>query len=180
MSDEDIEQLECYVPAIFEDERGWFSTTFSLADFNRNRKKSFKVVQRNMSKSKKNVLRGLHFQIGHNAQAKIVSVIEGEILDVVVDLREYSPNFGTFAKNILSSQNQKCLYVPKGFAHGFFTLSDSATIEYLVDAPYDPENQRCLIWNDPLVAIDWPEKIKPILSNKDANGLCFTSIKHFL
>ena len=137
-------------------------------------------LSKDMSKSKKNVLRGLHFQIGHNAQAKIVSVIEGEILDVVVDLREYSPNFGTFAKNILSSQNRKCLYVPKGFAHGFFTLSDSATIEYLVDAPYDPENQRCLIWNDPLIAIDWPEKIEPILSNKDANGLCFTSIKRFL
>ena len=94
-------------------------------------------------------------------------------------IKRILPNFGTFAKNILSSQNRKCLYVPKGFAHGFFTLSDSATIEYLVDAPYDPENQRCLIWNDPLIAIDWPEKIEPILSNKDANGLCFTSIKRF-
>ena len=173
-----IEPL-CYVPEKYEDDRGWFSPVFSHEQIAETHSIKFFTSQRNLSKSVKNVLRGLHYQTGKNAQAKLISVIEGKILDVFIDLRRSSPRFGHYKTEIISSSNRKVLYLPKGFAHGFLTISDTALVDYIVDAPYDPNNEHCLIWNDAAVGIDWPSGLAPILSEKDAAGKKFDEIVYF-
>ncbi|CUS83950.1 dTDP-4-dehydrorhamnose 3,5-epimerase [Candidatus Kryptonium thompsonii] len=154
-------------PVVFEDERGFFMETYSYKEFERVGI-SEKFVQDNHSKSKKGVLRGLHFQIEPFAQSKLVRCVKGEIFDVAVDIRPNSPTFKKWFGLILSEGNKRMLYIPKGFAHGFVVLSEVAEVEYKVDNFYSPEHERGIIWNDPEIGINWPIEY-PILSAKDRN-----------
>lgn len=151
----------------FEDQRGYFLENFNESIFYQNGI-STKFIQDNFSYSKKNVLRGLHFQKNSAGQAKIVSVFSGEIFDVAVDLRKNSPTYGKWVSEILSDKNHKSLYIPEGFAHGFCVLSEDAYVLYKINQEYSPENESGIIWNDPDLDISWPIS-KPILSNKDQN-----------
>ncbi len=129
-------------------------------------------VQDNHSRSEKNVLRGLHYQIGH-PQGKLIRVVAGSIFDVVVDLRRSSPNFGKAATIVLTEQDELIVWIPPGFAHGFLVLTDSADVFYSVTDYRYPEYERTIAWSDPKLAIDWPLKGVPILSEKDHNALPF-------
>jgi dTDP-4-dehydrorhamnose 3,5-epimerase len=149
----------------FPDDRGFFLESFKESNFVKNGITN-RFVQDNHSYSKKGVLRGLHYQKNPQAQAKLVTVIRGEIFDVAVDMRKNSPTYGMWVGEILSVQNHRMLYVPEGFAHGFCVLSDDADVVYKVNREYSPEHDRGIIWNDPNVKIDWPIK-NPILSSKD-------------
>lgn len=152
-------------PQVFSDERGFF-----FEDFNLNKLKKtigdFQIIQGNESKSKVGVIRGLHFQKPPFAQAKLVEVIKGEVLDVIVDLRTDSPTFGKYLSVILNDKNKKMLYIPKGFAHGFVTLSKNAIFHYYVDNFYSPESESGIIYNDNILNINW-RKRHVIVSNKD-------------
>lgn len=152
-------------PILFKDERGFF-----LENYNKDK---FAIggitdnfIQDNVSLSKKNVIRGLHYQIEPFAQSKLVSVMKGEILDVVIDLRKSSKTFGNYLKFHLDDIKKEQLYIPKGFAHGFSVLSDEAVVQYKVASPYSKEHERGIIWNDNTLLIDWEVK-NPILSDKD-------------
>lgn len=160
----------------FEDERGFFMESFNLKKFKKNIKiRSF--VQDNHSKSSRNVLRGLHYQIKH-PQGKLVRCISGTIYDVIVDLRESSPSFGKWFGIVLDdSRNQ--LWVPPGFAHGFCTATDFAEVEYKVTDYYYPKYDRTLIWNDPTINIEWPS-LNPILSEKDMKGKTFEECEKYV
>ena len=149
----------------FSDERGFFLESFQESTFASNGIKT-KFVQDNISRSIKGVLRGLHYQKNPKAQAKLVTAIRGEIFDVAVDIRKGSPTFGKWIAEILSDKNHKTFYVPEGFAHGFCVLSDQADILYKVSNDYSAENERGIIWNDPILKIPWPVE-KPILAKKD-------------
>ncbi len=149
----------------FPDERGFFLESFKESSFIENGINT-KFVQDNFSHSKKGVLRGLHYQKDPKAQAKLVTVLRGEVLDVAVDIRKASPTCGKWVSEILSDQNHKLLYIPEGFAHGYCVLSDEADIFYKVNQEYSPEHDSGFIWNDPEVAIKWPID-KPIVSEKD-------------
>jgi dTDP-4-dehydrorhamnose 3,5-epimerase len=137
-------------------------------------------VQDNHSGSRKNVLRGLHYQI-HEAQGKLVRVLNGEIFDVAVDLRLNSPTYGRWVGEFLSDQNKKMLWIPPGFAHGFYVVSNWAEVYYKVTEYYSPKGERTLIWNDPKVGICWPISagIEPILSSKDAKGVYLEDAEKF-
>ncbi|MBO4990084.1 MAG: dTDP-4-dehydrorhamnose 3,5-epimerase [Clostridia bacterium] len=149
----------------YGDERGYFTETYQESSFS-NAGLSYRFVQDNQSKSRKGVLRGLHFQKTH-PQAKLVRVIEGEVFDVAVDLRKNSETYGQWVGEILSAQNQKQLMIPRGFAHGFVVLSDTATFCYKCDDFYHPEDEGGILWNDPQIGIVWPEAGEVILSEKD-------------
>ncbi len=155
-------------PRIFRDNRGHF-----FESYNRSELSSFGIeecfVQDNESHSCRNVLRGLHYQIRH-AQGKLVRVTNGEIFDVAVDLRKYSPNFGRWHATRLSSENKWVLWIPPGFAHGFLVLSEYADVLYKTTQIYAPEYERTVLWNDPDLRIDWPLEGEPILSMKDATA----------
>ena len=153
-------------PKVFEDERGFFMETYKKEDFEEKAGIKGEFIQDNHSKSKRGVLRGLHFQREPYAQAKIVRCIRGAIYDVAVDLRKNSPTFGKYVGVILSEYNRYQLHVPGGCAHGFLVLSDAAEVFYKVDNVYAPDHEGGLIWNDPVVNIPWPND-KPILSQKD-------------
>ena len=152
-------------PKIFSDERGFFMESFRNSIFKKNGI-DIKFIQDNLSRSKKDILRGLHFQKNPKAQAKLITVIRGEIFDVVVDIRKNSPTYGKWISEILSECNHKSLYVPEGFAHGFCVLSDKTDVIYKVSEEYSPENESGIIWNDPKINISWPIK-NPIISDKD-------------
>ena len=152
-------------PAVFGDNRGYFTETYNAADF-KTAGLDYEFVQDNQSKSGKGVLRGLHFQKRH-PQAKLVRVISGEVLDVAVDLRKNSPTYGKWVGAVLSSENKRQLMIPRGFAHGFAVLSESAEFCYKCDDFYHPEDEGGIAWNDPDVAIDWMLSGEPILSEKD-------------
>ena len=158
-------------PKVFQDDRGFFLETFQAEKY-RAAGISVPLVQDNHSGSRRGVLRGLHYQI-RKPQGKLVSAIVGEVFDVAVDLRRSSPTFGRWVGVTLSSQNHRQIWVPPGFAHGFYVLSEWAEITYKVTDFYDPQGERTLIWNDPQVGIHWPlpDDQKPILSPKDAQGL---------
>jgi dTDP-4-dehydrorhamnose 3,5-epimerase len=149
----------------FSDERGFFMESFKESVFAENGIKT-KFVQDNYSHSIKGVLRGLHYQKDPKAQAKLVMAVTGEIFDIAVDVRQDSPTYGKWVSEILSEQNHKLLYVPKGFAHGFVVLSNEADVVYKVDAEYSPEHERGILWDDPEVGIKWPIE-KPIMIRKD-------------
>ena len=149
----------------FPDERGFFMESFKESVFAENGINT-KFVQDNYSHSTKGVLRGLHYQKDPKAQAKLVMAITGEIFDIAVDVRKGSPTYGRWVSEILSAQNHKLLYVPKGFAHGFVVLSNEADVVYKVDAEYSPEHERGILWNDPDVGIKWPTN-QPIMIKKD-------------
>jgi dTDP-4-dehydrorhamnose 3,5-epimerase len=155
-------------PKIFKDNRGFF-----LESFNNKRYSEIgihkKFVQDNLSFSYRNVLRGLHFQ-NPIAQAKLVSVIKGGVFDVIVDIRQGSPTFGSWEGFILSEENKRQVYIPEGFAHGFVVLSDEAYFYYKCSEYYSPQNEHCIRWNDPDININWKVD-SPIISNKDLNGI---------
>lgn len=155
-------------PKVFGDERGYF-----YESWNERTLKAMGIdgtfVQDNHSKSAKNVLRGLHYQI-KNPQGKLVRVIAGEVYDVAVDLRKSSPTFGQSVGFVLSAENGRMAWIPPGFAHGFCVTSDSAEFLYKTTDFWSPEFERTLLWNDPVLGIFWPNDIQPILSYKDHNG----------
>lgn len=155
-------------PQVFGDSRGYFMETYNAREFERLGLGS-RFVQDNQSGSQQGVLRGLHYQRGR-PQAKLVRVVRGTVFDVAVDLRRGSPTFGRWAGEILSEQNRRMLYVPEGFAHGFYVLSEQAEFAYKCSEYYAPEEERGLIWNDPTLAIAWPipADTVPILSGKDS------------
>lgn len=152
-------------PTIFGDERGYFMETFHQSDFESAGIRT-QFIQDNQSKSKKGVLRGLHFQKKY-PQSKLVRVLDGEVFDVAVDLRKGSPTYAKYVGVILSSQNKKMLFIPKGFAHGFLVLSENATFAYKCDDNYHPEDEGGILWNDPDIGIEWPNAEDVVLSEKD-------------
>ena len=156
-------------PDVYKDDRGFFMETFHIERYRKLLGINFDFVQDNISRSSKNVLRGMHFQRNY-PQGKIVKASRGEILDVIVDLRKDSPTYGTWESFKLSEQNKLQVWIPPGFAHGFLVMSDSADFEYKCTEYYHPEDEHCLMWNDPEVKIDWPTN-DPILSEKDKKGL---------
>lgn len=160
----------CFIlePKVFHDDRGYFMESFNQNTFNQGIGQEVNFVQDNQSYSSKGVLRGLHFQCGEHAQAKLVRVLEGEVLDVAVDLRPESETFGQSYSILLSAENKKQFFVPRGFAHGFIVLSEKATFFYKCDNFYNKESEGGLIYNDPTLAIDWgiPEQ-ELIISEKD-------------
>lgn len=156
-------------PKLFGDNRGYFMETYNEDEFRKNGL-NYDFVQDNQSKSKKGVLRGLHFQKKH-PQAKLVRVLEGEVYDVAVDLRKDSPTYGKWVGVLLSSDNNKMLMIPRGFAHGFVVLSETAIFSYKCDDFYHPEDEGGIIWNDPKIGIEWPYDGTLILSEKDKNRL---------
>ena len=157
-------------PDVYEDERGYFYEGFNAQKFKNSTGLSFDVKQINQSRSSKGVLRGLHFQKGEKAQAKLISCIEGEVLDVAVDLRMDSSTFGKYSMVRLSAHNKKHLYIPKGMAHGFLVLTDYAKLMYQTDELYSQEHDGGIMYNDPDIGISWgiPEE-EIILSEKDRN-----------
>ena len=153
-------------PKIFPDERGEFLELFKQSIFEQN-EINVKFVQDNISVSNLDVLRGLHFQKTPKSQAKLITVLQGEIFDVAVDIRKNSPTYGKWISEILSDDNHELLYVPEGFAHGFCVLSDLADVMYKVGNEYSPEHERGIVWNDSKLNISWPLEF-PIISEQDA------------
>ena len=155
-------------PRVFEDARGYFMETWREEDFNRSIGHEVHFVQDNQSMSSRGVLRGLHFQKGQDSQAKLVRVLQGTVVDVAVDLRKDSSTFGKYVAVELSADNKRQLFIPRGFAHGFQVLSDTAVFTYKVDNRYAPESECSIRYNDPSIGIDWPIKGENvILSEKD-------------
>lgn len=165
----DVLMLE---PKVFGDERGFFFESFNQKVFAEKTGINPAFVQNNHTRSAKNVLRGLHYQI-KQPQGKLVRVIAGEVFDVAVDIRRSSPHFGKWTGATLSSENKRMAWVPPGFAHGFVVLSEYAEVLYKTTDYYAPEFERCIIWNDPDLAIAWPVANPPILSAKDRAGVPF-------
>jgi len=160
-------------PKIFGDERGFFFESFNARVFAQATGLNVTFVQDNHSKSARHVLRGLHYQT-QQAQGKLVRVVSGEVFDVVADVRPESPTYGTWVGEILSSQNQRQMWVPPGLAHGFLVLSENAEFLYKTTDYYAPEFERCIAWNDKKLNIDWPlSGATPSLSAKDALGHAF-------
>lgn len=154
-------------PKVFSDERGYFMETFKKADFE-SHIGQVNFIQDNESKSSRGVLRGLHYQEGDFAQAKLVRAIRGTVLDVAVDIRKNSSTFGKYVMVELSEENKRQFFIPRGFAHGFLVLSDIAVFSYKVDNVYTPSSERTLYYKDPDIAIQWPlEEKELILSEKD-------------
>ncbi|MGP1591646.1 MAG: dTDP-4-dehydrorhamnose 3,5-epimerase [Prevotella sp.] len=160
-------------PKIFNDDRGYFFESWNCKSFTEHIG-TINFVQDNESKSSYGVLRGLHYQKGDAAQAKLVRVIKGNVLDVAVDLRRSSPTFGEYVAVELNETNKRQLFIPRGFAHGFLVLSPEAIFCYKVDNVYAPDQEATLMWNDDCVSIDWPIKDDLIFSAKDLKG---TSLK---
>ena len=161
-----IEGVYIIEPTVFGDERGYFMETYNEREFEEIGI-SVKFVQDNQSRSKKGVLRGLHYQKQH-PQAKMVRVISGEVFDVAVDIRRASPTFGNWVGVTLTAENRKQLFIPKGFAHGFLVLSDSAEFTYMCDDFYYPEDEGGIQWDDPTIGVEWPEcGCERIFSKKD-------------
>jgi dTDP-4-dehydrorhamnose 3,5-epimerase len=162
----------CFIlePTIYEDERGIFYETYQKFRFDESIGKKIGFLQDNVSISKKGVLRGLHFQKGNSAQSKLIQVLKGEVLDVVVDLREGSSTFGKHFKMRLSVDNGKSLFIPKGLAHGFLALTDKVIFSYKCDELYDPKSEAGILYNDPTLDIDWEiGEDELIISAKDLN-----------
>lgn len=156
-------------PQVFGDSRGYFYESFNSKEFERATGLKRNFVQDNHSRSAKNVLRGLHYQI-IKSQGKLVRVTSGEVFDVAVDMRRSSPNFGKWTGVFLSEENKRQLWIPEGFAHGFVVTSEAAEFLYKVTDYWSPGHERSLIWNDPDVGIEWPIDELPILAAKDAEG----------
>ena len=162
-------------PKIFADERGYFYESYNAGKYS-SLGIPEKFYQDNVSKSIKGTVRGLHYQIGDNAQGKLVSVLLGKVLDVAVDIRFGSPTFGKHHCIELSSENKKQFWIPPGFAHGFSVLSDEAIFQYKCSAPYDQVNERCIKFNDEHLAIDWKVE-NAVVSKKDLQGINFKEIE---
>ncbi|MCE5364137.1 dTDP-4-dehydrorhamnose 3,5-epimerase [Pseudomonas anguilliseptica] len=165
-------------PKVFGDERGFFFESFNARAFAEATGLQCEFVQDNHSRSQRGVLRGLHYQV-QQAQGKLVRVSAGAVFDVAVDLRRSSPTFGKWVGTLLSAENKRQLWVPAGFAHGFVVLSEFAEFLYKTTDYYAPEHERCIRWNDPTLAIDWPLDDAPQLSAKDQAGLSFVDAQVF-
>lgn len=177
-----IPEVILFEPKVFGDERGFFYESFSQKAFEEATGLKREFVQDNHSKSQKGVLRGLHYQLSPMAQGKLVRVTEGEVLDIAVDIRKNSPTFGQWVGANLSAENNKQLWVPEGFAHGFITLSDTAQFLYKTTNFYAPEFERCIAWNDSDLNIDWQlnEIGSPSLSAKDKLGELLANAEVFV
>ena len=174
-----IPDVFIFQPTVYEDDRGYFMESFRLSQFS---KIGYDInfVQDNQSKSKKGTLRGLHYQVDH-PQGKLVSVLAGEIFDVAVDLRRSSPTFGNWVGETLSSANKKQLWIPEGFAHGFYVMSDEAEVFYKCTEYYMPEHDRAILWNDPKLGIKWPLlSPHPLISEKDSEANFFSNADVYL
>lgn len=166
----DISDVWILEPRVFEDARGYFMETWREEDFNRGIGHEVHFVQDNQSMSSRGVLRGLHFQKGDDSQAKLVRVLQGCVVDVAVDLRKNSPTYGKYVMVELSAENKRQLFIPRGFAHGFQVLSDTAVFTYKVDNRYVPESECSIRYNDPIIGIEWPiQGDDVVLSEKDLN-----------
>jgi len=165
-------------PKVFGDERGFFFESFNQAQFEQAIGKSVQFVQDNHSRSARNVLRGLHYQI-QQPQGKLVRVVQGEVFDVAVDLRKSSKTFGQWVGEILSADNKRQLWIPEGFAHGFVVFSETAEFLYKTTDFYAPAHECCILWSDATLAIQWPAGIQPILSAKDDQGKPFGDAEVF-
>jgi dTDP-4-dehydrorhamnose 3,5-epimerase len=164
-----IEGLSIIEPHVFGDERGYFFESFNQLEFNDAIGKPYHFVQDNQSLSNKNVVRGLHFQAPPFDQGKLVRVVQGSVLDVVVDIRKSSPTYGQHFSILLSAENKKQFWVPPGFAHGFATLEDQTIFQYKCTNLYQPSSEGCVLWNDESLQIDWQVQ-DPIISVKDQKG----------
>lgn len=164
-----IRDLLIIEPKVFGDDRGFFFESFNRRKFAELTGRDADFVQDNHSRSVKNVLRGLHYQIQH-PQGKLVRVVQGAVLDVAVDIRRSSPTFGQHVAVELSADNKRMFWIPEGFAHGFVVLSDTAEFLYKTTDYWFPEHERCIRWDDPALAIDWQLKAAPALSGKDVQG----------
>jgi dTDP-4-dehydrorhamnose 3,5-epimerase len=171
-----IPDLLLIEPQVFTDDRGFFYESFNQEKFEEVANKKINFVQDNHSKSIKGVLRGLHYQLPPKAQGKLVRVIQGEVFDVALDLRQSSPTFGKWSSEVLSSDNKKQIWIPEGFAHGFLVLSDKAELLYKTTDYYMPAFERCILWSDPLISIDWPVMDNLIVSAKDRDGQLFNDL----
>ncbi|MCK9620639.1 MAG: dTDP-4-dehydrorhamnose 3,5-epimerase [Methylobacter sp.] len=165
-------------PKVFGDERGFFFESFNRRQFAELTGRDVDFVQDNHSRSVKNVLRGLHYQI-QQPQGKLVRVVQGAALDVAVDIRKGSSTFGHHVAVELSAENKRMLWIPEGFAHGFLVLSDTAEFLYKTTDYWRPEYERSICWNDPTLAINWPLQTAPILSAKDAQGMSLQQAELF-
>lgn len=174
-----IPDLLVIEPKVFGDDRGFFYESYNQKRLAEMAGITESFVQDNHSRSAKNVLRGLHYQI-QQPQGKLVRVVAGEVFDVAVDIRRASPTFGKAVGINLSATTKRMLWVPKGFAHGFLVLSDYAEFLYKTTDYYAPEHERSILWNDADLGIDWPQCGEPILSAKDAAGVRFKDAEVFL
>ncbi|WP_210447993.1 dTDP-4-dehydrorhamnose 3,5-epimerase [Vibrio crassostreae] len=166
-----IPDVKIIEPSVFGDERGFFMETWNQKQFEELvTGKPTHFVQDNHSKSKQGILRGLHYQT-ENTQGKLVRVVSGEVFDVAVDIRKSSPTFGQWIGEYLSAENKRQLWVPEGFAHGFYVTSDEAEFVYKCTDYYNPKYEASIKWDDPSIDIDWPITDQPILSLKDSNAL---------
>ena len=173
-----IKDLLIIEPKVFGDDRGFFYESYNQRKFAELIGREVNFVQDNHSRSVKNVLRGLHYQIQH-PQGKLVRVVQGTVLDIAVDIRKSSPTFGQHVALELSAENKLMMWIPEGFAHGFTVLSDTAEFLYKTTDYWFPEHERSILWNDPALAIDWRLQTTPALSGKDAEGKFFTDAEHF-
>lgn len=171
----EIKDVFIIEPKVFGDNRGYFLETYKKSDFEEAGLK-YEFIQDNQSSSRKGVLRGLHFQKTH-PQAKLVRVLSGEVFDVAVDLRKGSETYGKWVGVLLSGENKKQFMIPRGFAHGFVVVSDYAEFAYKCDDLYHPEDEGGLPWNDPDIAIEWPDVGEVILSEKDSHFSTFAESK---
>ena len=170
-----IPEVILFEPRVFGDERGFFFESFNQNEFESAVGEKINFVQSNHSRSAQYVLRGLHYQI-KQSQGKLARVVVGEVFDVAVDIRRSSPTFGQWVGGILSAENKNQLWIPAGFAHGFIALSDYAEFLYNTTDYWAPEYERCIVWNDATLNIDWPlaDGHQPVLSEKDACGTAFS------
>ena len=167
-------------PKVFADERGFFMESFNQQRFNEIVGREVNFVQDNHSRSSKGVLRGLHYQLPPMAQGKLVRVTQGEVFDVAVDMRRSSPTFGKWTGVVLSGENKRQFWIPEGFAHGFYVLSETADFLYKTTNYYSPEYDRSLKWDDDDVAINWCLQEKPVVSIKDENALSMRNAEVFV
>ena len=173
-----MDGLLLITPDVFADDRGYFFESFSSQKY-AEVFASHSFVQDNISKSQRGTVRGLHYQVGKNAQGKLCQVLAGSVLDVAVDIRFGSPTFGKYFAIELSEENHLQLWIPAGFAHGFLVLSDSAEFLYKTTDYYAPQFERCIAWNDPTIGIHWPIQNQPQLSSKDQAGLTLANAELF-
>lgn len=166
-------------PKVFGDDRGFFFESFNQKAFDEATGLDVTFVQDNHSKSVRNVLRGLHYQV-QQPQGKLVRVVQGKVFDVAVDIRRGSPTFGQWVGEILSAENKRQMWIPEGFAHGFLTLSETAEFLYKTTDYYAPEHERSISWNDPDLGIDWQLDNSPSLSTKDKNGVSLKQASCYL
>ncbi|MDF7799807.1 dTDP-4-dehydrorhamnose 3,5-epimerase [Pontiellaceae bacterium B1224] len=172
-----IPNVKLIKPRRFNDDRGFFQQTFHAEQYSA-AGIDVHFVQDNWSRSSRGVLRGLHYQYEH-AQSKLVNVLQGEVFDVAVDMRKDSPTFGKWVGEILSAENGRQMFVPKGFAHGFMVLSEMVDFIYKCDDVYTPGDEYGVLWNDPAIGIEWPQNIDPLVSKKDAVLPLFVDAKLF-